>query len=438
MDTDYRLKKYKKKNKFDLKIFVLVYLQFINIITGPDIILKFLGYRYTDVNDIGLGWFTTSVNLIFVALSLLVIVDSKMKIFKLVSSCKSLIVLIFLTFLSIGLVQQKMVDQSINQIVLSLIALIKIFGLILSLDKYSLSLTEVLLKVVRIIIILMIIYSVLFFQNGFSETLIGRYQSFFSQPNTLGQFCSVAMITLLAVKFTKKKITTYSFIFYFLSAVLFTFFSQSFTNFLLFFIVIIIYNFYHVTSKILRSLLLVSIIVFSYFFFTNAKDLSVLSFSKSETIVSDFNRDLTLTGRTQIWRELLDKAKIDDKIFFGYGIGGFWGDAGAPSSKINVDIFTEIRQAHNGLVELYLVNGLFLVACFVFFLSFVLKKIQNMKYNYNEIVFFNFFLVLFIFNNIVESSFFQPKNFLNYLFIFISIVILNARNGSSAQKLYLD
>ncbi|MBF9253261.1 O-antigen ligase family protein [Pontibacter sp. 172403-2] len=434
--TTYRsftLIKNKKTSKYKLTVVILVYLQLINIITGPDIILKFMGYKYSSIEETNLGWLTTTINIAFIFMSFIVLLNNKSYSVKLLKGSKQLLLMLGLIIFSLVFVPSPMINQSLSSIILSIGAFSKAFSLVILLNKHTLSISDVLLKIVKVIILLMIVYLVLFFQNGFSQVLLGRYQSFFSQPNNLGQFCALAILTLFADKLSKKKGAKLFnnksiFFFYLTSAICFIIISQSFTTFISIFLVLLTYFLYSIRKKVLKTLILISLALFTAFFFSNSTRLSFqLNGFITKSILSDFNRDLTLTGRTQIWRDVFDKIKNDNKVITGYGIGGFWGKERAPSSQVENSLFTEIGQAHNGLVELCVEYGLLGVILFVSFLVFIVNKLPLIYWQYKDIIFFNFFLIFFIFNNLVEASFLQPKHFLNCIFLLISIIVLNSK-----------
>jgi O-antigen ligase len=140
-----------------------------------------------------------------------------------------------------------------------------------------------------------------------------------------------------------------------------------------------------------------------------------------------FDRDLTFTGRTQIWRDVFDKAQSDGRTLFGYGIGGFWGKIGSPSSKIDNVLFADIAQSHNGLIDIYIQFGLIGVCLFIIYLFSIFIYLSKIKSKNQSVFFFNLFFIFFIFNNLVESSYLQPKNIINEVFILIVIYILNSR-----------
>jgi len=440
----YNKKIFLRKNrirKSTLNVYLFIYLQLINIITGPDIILKFLGFKYDDVNEIGLGWFTTSVNLIFIVIAALVLCNNKVKSLQFIAKAKKIIIILLLTFFSAFLVLGKMYDQSVNLIFLTIGYFIKICSLIVLFDKYDIEFSTTLLNVLKLLVIIMLLYITFFFANGFSTTLLGRYQSVFSQPNTLGQFSSLTIGVLFSDRLygsSRKKANNLSFIFFLLIGIVFIIISQSFTNLLLIILILLMYYFYLLKNKILHFLLLTAIVLFAYFFYTNSKDLSILSFSNVTINPSNFDRDLTLTGRTQIWRDVLDKVQLENNSLFGYGIGGFWGKTGSPSSKIDNALFMEIGQAHNGLIDLYIQYGLIGLTIFVCFLFNILNKLSKIKSNSKNVFLFNFFFVLFLFNNLVESSYLQPKNFLNVIFVLIVVYILNSETSLRNRKYRLN
>jgi O-antigen ligase len=67
----------------------------------------------------------------------------------------------------------------------------------------------------------------------------------------------------------------------------------------------------------------------------------------SETILSHLGRDLTFTGRTELWQLLVEKARAHP--WLGYGYGAFWrGDVGVSG---------EIKQAFNGWYPVHAHNG---------------------------------------------------------------------------------
>jgi exopolysaccharide production protein ExoQ len=68
------------------------------------------------------------------------------------------------------------------------------------------------------------------------------------------------------------------------------------------------------------------------------------------TVVSNLGRDMTFTGRTDVWRELL---AVRTDPLFGTGFMSFWDDLGYRSRLPDWVAFS----AHNGYLEIYLAGG---------------------------------------------------------------------------------
>lgn len=89
----------------------------------------------------------------------------------------------------------------------------------------------------------------------------------------------------------------------------------------------------------------------------------------ADSILSGFDRDMTLSGRTVIWSALIDK--IQERPWLGYGYAGFWhgiygGSAYVGKSMGGVYI---PPHAHNGFLALVVELGL--IGIFFFALSFL-------------------------------------------------------------------
>ena len=98
---------------------------------------------------------------------------------------------------------------------------------------------------------------------------------------------------------------------------------------------------------------------------------TILIIENAEAIVTSMGKDMTLTGRTPIWK-ILREEMIPKRPFFGYGYGGFWqGSRGLDSPAINVVAKNGFRpnHAHSGYYEMTLHLGL--VGMSLYFLSTV-------------------------------------------------------------------
>jgi O-antigen ligase len=80
-------------------------------------------------------------------------------------------------------------------------------------------------------------------------------------------------------------------------------------------------------------------------------------------LVGIYGKDLTFSGRTEIWAATIEA--IDHKPITGYGIGGVWFDVQAEvTRKLHGTIGFGASHAHNGFLNLWLESGLIGVALF--------------------------------------------------------------------------
>ena len=97
----------------------------------------------------------------------------------------------------------------------------------------------------------------------------------------------------------------------------------------------------------------------------------VLAVSQAQAIVDLTGRDLTLSGRTEIWSALV--TKIGERPLLGYGYQGFWRGIYGESAYIG-KVFGNAYlppHSHNGFFELTLAFGLFGLGLFA--LTFLLN-----------------------------------------------------------------
>ncbi|MDF0643877.1 MAG: O-antigen ligase family protein [Nitrospira sp.] len=124
-----------------------------------------------------------------------------------------------------------------------------------------------------------------------------------------------------------------------------------------------------------------------------------------EISASILGRDTTLTGRTDIWRPLLDFAS--QSPIFGVGYGGFW----APGNQELEELFSPqfiLAQSHNGYLAVYVelgITGIVLLALFI--LAYCGKVGRELSHASEWGVFGICFLVMSMLYNNTEASFLQ-------------------------------
>jgi O-antigen ligase len=120
-----------------------------------------------------------------------------------------------------------------------------------------------------------------------------------------------------------------------------------------------------------------------------------LSGSYLSSFTSTFNRDPTLTGRTEIWRAVVPA--VQSQPFLGSGFGSFWTDA----RRKQYDIPT----AHNGYLDILLeFGGVGLVLYTVWLLSSARKLHCALRQDYDWAAFAICLLIMGLIYNNTEST----------------------------------
>lgn len=124
-----------------------------------------------------------------------------------------------------------------------------------------------------------------------------------------------------------------------------------------------------------------------------------------EAILELFGKDVTLTGRLQLW--ILSAIMALQDPWLGHGYNAFWLGPGSPSERILAVVQWDAPHAHNGLLELWLELGLVGVALFlVGFICYVGRAISFLRQNSApESVWPLCFLVFMFVSNLTESDF---------------------------------
>jgi exopolysaccharide production protein ExoQ len=76
-------------------------------------------------------------------------------------------------------------------------------------------------------------------------------------------------------------------------------------------------------------------------------------FNLGEFVVTALGRDMTFTGRTEIWKAVLAE---NSNPLFGTGFDSFW--LGDRAERLSAKYYFHLNEAHNGYLEVYLNTGL--------------------------------------------------------------------------------
>jgi exopolysaccharide production protein ExoQ len=139
--------------------------------------------------------------------------------------------------------------------------------------------------------------------------------------------------------------------------------------------------------------------------------------------------DLTFTGRTYVWRVIIEK--IAASPWVGFGFGSIW-DVGAPSNPFGgpkYEFWNDpqlINEAHNGYLDLLLHGGVVALGLALFialralWLSSVLATHPAISHPHRyAFCMLHSLVVVYLLNNLLESSLFFPSNSSAYFFLVI-------------------
>ncbi|MCC6544767.1 MAG: O-antigen ligase family protein [Nitrospirae bacterium] len=136
-----------------------------------------------------------------------------------------------------------------------------------------------------------------------------------------------------------------------------------------------------------------------------------------DALVKMVGRDMTLTGRTDLWADLL-REPINPLI--GTGYKSFWLGPGA--QRMWMKYYFHPNQAHNGYLEMYLNSGLIGVSLLIAMIISTGSKLKKELLSGNSFGIIRFsFLVVAVLYNWTEAMFTGP----NLLWIILLIAALN-------------
>ena len=152
---------------------------------------------------------------------------------------------------------------------------------------------------------------------------------------------------------------------------------------------------------------------------------AILLYDNIDSALQVFGRDKTLTGRTQLWTILLDKAM--SRLWLGYGYGAFWqGRAGVSGEVTEAFGNWYPTHAHNGFMDLLLDLGL--VGLLVFIATFAVIVFRAyklaMQSQSNISLWPATYISFFMIHNLAESDLFRPLSIMWPLFVAATVQVL--------------
>jgi exopolysaccharide production protein ExoQ len=230
----------------------------------------------------------------------------------------------------------------------------------------------------------------------------GAWRGVFSHKNLLGRamvLSSMVFMFVIASKSVSSKYRWLPWLGYTLSFALIVL-STSKTAIVSFFMLATLFALYR-SWRLNYSRLIPFAIAFTLVFGTTI----TLLIDNLPIIATAVGRDLTLTGRTDIWIAMLDK--ISERPLLGYGLNGFWRDWDNEATAFMWRILGwECPYGHNGFMDLLSELGIFGLGSFIisYFTTFFRSVSWLRMTNTTEGIWSLMYLTFLLIYNISEST----------------------------------
>ena len=124
----------------------------------------------------------------------------------------------------------------------------------------------------------------------------------------------------------------------------------------------------------------------------------------SDSLLDLVGKDVTLSGRTDIWSYVWDQIQL--RPWLGYGLAAFWNGYDGPSGYVQLAMRIAVIYAHNGFLDIWLSLGL--IGLSVFAIGFVTTTVQSLtllrKTNTPEGFWPLLFLTYILLSNLTEGT----------------------------------
>jgi O-antigen ligase len=266
--------------------------------------------------------------------------------------------------------------------------------------------------------------------SGAKDPAFNTWRGFAATKNQLGQISVICfLLSAIAYKYNKSK-GYIQIAMMFLSFVLLIG-SQSGTSIISWFIIMIIYIFI-LGDKIYNKLRIGHVVTISFLITMLLLITTVFIFGSDllESLPYLIGKDLTFTGRTELWQDLIYIA--GKNFIWGVGYQSFWTTTN-PDAITIYDLYIWIpNQAHNGYLDLLISIGA--VGLLLFFLIIIKYFIINFRFHIENPWKWIFFAVLII--NLQESTLFRPGNFTGIMFIFSYLTAMSNYYFTETMSIY--
>ena len=157
----------------------------------------------------------------------------------------------------------------------------------------------------------------------------------------------------------------------------------------------------------------------------SAMTLGIAMALRPDLFVSLIGKDLTFTGRTDIWEVVTFQLTQYKAWTWGFGYGSFWVTDEGPAYWIRVHLQWPVPNAHNGWLETILGIGLVGVTLIAFqmVITFFMALLQVRRAG-PGVSFAIAFLMLFLLYSLSESYLMQQNNIIWVLFVAITVKMM--------------
>ena len=146
--------------------------------------------------------------------------------------------------------------------------------------------------------------------------------------------------------------------------------------------------------------------------------------SNAEPLLNLMGKDLTLTGRTELWQFVVEM--IAKQPWLGYGYHGFWKDWNSEGAYVWRAVGWEAPHAHNGLLDLLLHLGLLGVLLFLLgFLASVCRSLVSLRTSYTPEFYWPILhLVYMVLANVTENTMLRRNDLFWVLYVAVTLSTL--------------
>ena len=241
-----------------------------------------------------------------------------------------------------------------------------------------------------------------------------EWQGLATSKNGLGEYSLISTVIWIYALSKDKRTKSQLFSFFMLMVSLFLLFGAHSITSLSAFLFLILLWFLFAADKIFKPIGIRR--TFTILFLIFAGSLTVLAFIFSKEIIASIfalaGRNLTLTGRTDLWADIMVEA--EKHLLIGCGYKGFWITDSPKILEIYETYIWLPRSGHNGYIDTLNETGL--IGLFSM-LAIVINYFATLV-KYKENSFWMWFIVLALIENFTETVLLNPGGLMTLMFLF--------------------